>query len=185
MNFNSHSDLAGSHAFLSASNYHWINYDDDRLIERFSTWQAAARGTALHDLAHKAINLGVKFASPGKTLTMYVNDAIGFDMATEQTLFYSYNCFGTADAISFKRNKLRIHDLKTGATPTSMKQLMVYAALFCLEYQQKPGTIKMELRLYKSDNIEVYVPATEEIAYIMDKIIMFDKRIDQLKAGVL
>ena len=56
----------------------------------------------------------------------------------EQALYYSDNCFGTADAISFKKNFLRIHDLKTGVTPGSMKQLLIYASMFCLEYNFLP-----------------------------------------------
>jgi len=31
MQFNEHSNLIGQHAFLSASKYHWIGYDDERL----------------------------------------------------------------------------------------------------------------------------------------------------------
>ena len=69
-------------------------------------------------------------------------------MTPEQILFYSDNCFGTADAIAFRGDLLRIHDLKTGAIPAHMEQLEVYAALFCLEYKIKPADIRMELRLY-------------------------------------
>lgn len=36
---------------------------------------------------------------------------------------------------------LRIHDLKTGISPVHMDQLLIYAALFCLEYKIKPGSI--------------------------------------------
>ena len=35
MNWNRHSDLEGSHAFLSASKYHWINYDADKLADSY------------------------------------------------------------------------------------------------------------------------------------------------------
>jgi hypothetical protein len=112
---------------------------------------------------------------------MFVNDAIGFKMQPEQVLFYSYNCYGTADAISFKNGLLRIHDLKTGVTPAHMEQLMIYAALFCLEYKHKPGEIHMELRIYQNDDVQIYEPTTEEIAYIMDKIVTFDKIIDNCR----
>ena len=42
MKFNDHSRLEGAHAFLSASKYHWVNYDDAKLIESYRTAQAAA-----------------------------------------------------------------------------------------------------------------------------------------------
>jgi hypothetical protein len=116
-------------------------------------------------------------------LNLYVNDAIGYKMITEQPLYYSENCFGTADAISFRDNFLRIHDLKTGDSPASIRQLEVYTALFCLEYGIKPSTIKIELRLYQSDEVLVHEPPAEDIMYIMDKIIIFDKQIDKMKIG--
>ena len=112
---------------------------------------------------------------------MYVNDAIGYRMTPEQVLFYSENCFGTADAIVFKKDFLRIHDLKTGVTPSSIKQLEVYAALFCLEYSKNPNNIRIELRIYQNDEVIVHEPHPEDILYIMDKIISFDKRIEKIK----
>jgi hypothetical protein len=183
MNFNEHSDLAGKHAFLSASNYHWINYDSDKLVEVFRNSQAARRGTELHAFAHYAVRLGVKLPNNNKTLNKYVNDALGFHMTTEQVLFYSYNCYGTADALSFTKNLLRIHDLKTGVIPGSMHQLEVYAALFCLEYGYKPGEIEIELRIYQSDDILVAVPELDAIAHLMSKIVVFNNLIDSLKEG--
>lgn len=183
MNFNEHSDLAGKHAFLSASNYHWINYDSDKLVEVFRNSQAARRGTELHAFAHYAVRLGIKLPSNNKTLNKYVNDALGFHMTTEQVLFYSYNCYGTADALSFTKNLLRIHDLKTGVIPGSMHQLEVYAALFCLEYGYKPGEIEIELRIYQSDDILVAVPELDTIAHLMSKIVVFNNLIDSLKEG--
>jgi hypothetical protein len=116
---------------------------------------------------------------------MYVNDAIGYRMTAEQMLFYSVNCFGTADAISFRNKVLRIHDLKTGTTPTSMKQLEVYAAMFCLEYGYKPYEIDIELRIYQNDDIMEEVPEADDIVHIMDKIVTFDKQIEILKAEAL
>ena len=116
MNFKKHSSLEGKHAFLGASKYHWINYDDVKLIESYSKFQATLNGTILHDFACQCITLGQKLPKSQKTLNMYVNDAIGFKMKPEQVLYYSDNCFGTADAIVFRNNLLRIHDLKTGFT---------------------------------------------------------------------
>jgi hypothetical protein len=182
VHFNSHSTLVGQHAFLSASNYHWINYDADKLALTYLNSQAAKRGTELHALAHQCIRLGVKLPRGGKTLNAYVNDAIGFRMTTEQPLFYSVNCFGTADTISFSRNLLRVHDLKTGAIPGSMHQLRIYAALFCLEYSFKPGEIGMELRIYQGDEVIVSNDDVDDVAHIMSKIITFDQHIERLKA---
>ena len=181
MNFNNHFQLEGQHAFLSPSKHHWVNYSEEKLIDRFTTFQAAQRGTELHDLARRCIELGVKLPKTNKTLNLYVNDAIGFKMQTEQILYYSDNCFGTTDTISFRKNFLRIHDLKTGQTPVSMNQLMVYNALFCLEYNFKPTEIETELRLYQSDEVLIHVPEPDEIILIMNKIISFDKTIEELK----
>jgi len=146
---------------------------------------AAQRGTELHELAHDLIRLGVKLPRTPKTLNMYVNDAIGFRMVPEQILYYSDNSFGTADAISFRKNVLRISDLKTGATPTSERQLEVYAALFCLEYRVKPLDIQIELRIYQNDEIQIFDADPDTILHIMDKIITFDKRIDAIRAEAL
>lgn len=181
MQFNPHYNLEGCHAFLGASKYHWINYDNEKLDESYKRYRAVQRGTELHDFARKAIELGIKLPKSKKTLNMYVNDAIGYRMTPEQILYYSDNCFGTADAISFNKNLLRIHDLKTGVTPTHIEQLEIYAALFCLEYGVDPGKIDIELRIYQSDEIVIATPTIEVIAPIMDKIITFDKRINKLK----
>lgn len=183
MKFNRHLNLEGTHAFLSASKYHWVNYTEEKLETAFSKYLAAQMGTRLHEFACECIRLGIKLPKTKKTLNLYVNDAIGFKMDTEQTLYYSDNCFGTADAISFKQNMLRIHDLKTGVSPTSMRQLEIYTALFCLEYGKNPNDIDVELRLYQTDEVLIHVPAPEDILYIMEKIITFDKKIEQLKIG--
>ena len=182
MNFNDHSRLEGQHAFLGASQYHWINYSEEKLAERYSTFLATLKGTELHEFAATCIRLKQKLPRSQKTLNMYVNDAIGFRMKPEQILYYSENCFGTADSISFKDDFLRIHDLKTGVVPAKMEQLKIYAALFCLEYKKKPGAIQMELRIYQNDQVFVHNPTAEEILPIIDKIISFDKVINKIKS---
>lgn len=185
MNFNKHSNLEGQHAFLGASNYHWINYDEEKVINAYNKRMATLKGTELHELAANLIRLGVKLPKSTKTLNSYVNDAIGFQMQPEQVLFYSDNCFGTADAIDFnlKKRFLRIHDLKTGDSPVSFNQLMIYMALFCLEYDYRPTDIEAELRLYQLDDIQIHLPEPEQILNIMDKIIRFDKAIEKTKMG--
>ena len=181
MNFNKHSNLEGRHAFLGASKYYWLDYDEAKLISAFQSSLAKQRGTELHDFARRAIELGIKLPKSKKTLNMYVNDAIGFKMTPEQPLYYSENCFGTADAISFRNNILRIHDLKSGATPAHMEQLMIYAALFCLEYHVDPDEIDIELRIYQSDEVAVLNPEPMAILTIMDKIVFFDKKLSQVQ----
>ena len=181
MIFNKHSALEGQHAFLGASKYHWINYDESKVAESYSKFLATQKGTELHDFAAKCITLGQKLPKSQKTLNMYVNDAIGFKMTPEQILYYSDNCFGTADAILFRNNFLRIHDLKTGKIPAHMEQLEIYAALFCLEYKIKPADIEMELRIYQNNQILYENPTAETIVPIMDKIITFDKVINKIK----
>lgn len=183
MNFNNHFNLEGQHAFLGASNYHWINYDEEKVITAYNKRLATLRGTELHEFAAQCIRLGIKLPRSNKTLNSYVNDAIGFQMIPEQTLFYSENCFGTADTIIFKKNFLRIHDLKTGTTIASFNQLMIYMALFCLEYNFKPVDINAELRLYQLDEVRTLIPEPEPILNIMDKIVRFDKVIDKTKLG--
>ena len=181
MIFNTHSTLQGQHAFLSASKYHWIRYDDEKLDRAYVAALASKRGTELHELAHDLIRMGVKLPRSPKTLNLYVNDAIGFRMTPEQVLYYSDNAFGTADAIDFRKGMLRVHDLKTGVSPTSENQLEVYAALFCLEYRVKPFEIDIELRIYQNDEVRVYEADPDSIVHIMDKIITFDKRINDIR----
>lgn len=181
MNFNKHSNLEGQHAFLGASKYHWINYSEDKVAEAYSKFLATQKGTVLHAFAAQCISLGQKLPKSQKTLKHVCEDAIGFKMTPEQVLYYSDNCFGTADAILFRNGLLRIHDLKTGQIPAHMEQLEIYAALFCLEYKVKPGDIEMELRLYQNNEILYHNPTAEDIVPIMDKIITFDKVITRLR----
>lgn len=181
MIFNEHSDLKGLHAFFSGSKYSWLNYDEDKVRSTYLKAQAVKRGTRLHALAQEHIELGIKMPRTKTTLNLYINDAIGYRMRPEQVLYYSENFFGTADAISFRKNFLRIHDLKTGETPGSMQQLEIYAALFCLEYDMKPHDIEIELRIYQFDQALVNNPDPDDIFHIMDKIVTFDKCIQDIK----
>lgn len=181
MNFNNHLNLDGQHAFLGASKYHWINYSEDKVVESYNKFLATLKGTTLHEFAAQCIKLGQKLPKSKKTLNSYVNDAIGYKMIPEQVLYYSENCFGTADAICFRNRLLRIHDLKTGMIPAHMEQLEIYTALFCLEYKFKPSDIDIELRIYQHDEVLCHNPSVEEIVSIMDKIITFDKAINKVK----
>lgn len=191
MDWNKHSPIAGTHAFLSASKYHWNNWTVDKLDRAFTTHLAAQRGTDLHALAHRCIMLRQYMGGPGEphnTLSLYVRDAIDLHMISEQFLFVSRNCFGTADTIGYTRNretqrmKLNVHDLKTGITRTSEHQLENYAAFFCLEYGVDPFDIEIELRIYQNDEIRVYDADPAMIAAIMKTIIDFDEYIERKRA---
>lgn len=181
MNFNRHSNLAGKHALLSASKYSWLRYSEEKLDSYFRSFYAAQRGSELHALAADCIRLGVNLPDTHNTLNMHVNDAIQFGMKPEVVLYFSDNCFGTADAIGFDKNVLRIHDLKTGATKPSMDQLDIYTALFCLEYGIDPQDIRVENRIYYQDDVIVHEPDADEIMFVIDKIITFDQRLNMLK----
>lgn len=199
MEFVKHSELLETHAFLSPSQYHWINYTEEKLRDRYLKSLAVERGTRLHEYAHMAIELGRIQPRNKDTVNMFVNDAIGFEMASEQPLFHSWACFGTADAICYRKNILRIHDLKTGETEAHMEQLRVYAALFCLEYQKLVRKLRkeglndgdiaarldvrpkelhfdplqmnsIELRIYQFNDIRTEIADPNEIVALMDII---------------
>jgi hypothetical protein len=197
--FNKHSELEGKHALLGASKHSWLNYDDEQIYRSYISSFAQPIGTLVHSYAKDKIlyrqpmedNRSEKNAmllhllkngipyqvipvdSLFYNLMPYVNDAIGFKMTPEQVLYYSDYSFGTADAISFGRNVLRIHDLKTGANPASMDQLMCYAGLFFLEYKRdyRPQTMKIELRIYQNQEVLISHPNPDEIRQVMDKIV--------------
>jgi len=175
MNFNKHLDIQGQHAFLGGSKYHWINYDEEKLVEVYSRFLATQRGVELHDFASTCIKLKQRLPKSQKSLNMYVNDAITFRMIPEQILKYSNYCWGTADSISYSDSDglLRIHDLKTGVVPGHIEQLIIYSAIFLLEYKKIPK--KTELRIYQFDEVLSYEPTQEEIQGLAEKIISFDK----------
>lgn len=177
MKFNEYSGLEGTHAFLSPSSYHWVNYDDDKLLDRYANHRATVRGVELHEFASMAIKHRVKLAKIKNALNQFVNDSIGFNMESEKILFYSEFAYGTTDAISFKDGVLRIFDYKSGKTKASPTQLEIYAALFCLEYYINPYAIEIILRIYQYFDYEEFTPTPDRIRQIMEKIIHFDKLI--------
>lgn len=212
MLFNDHSNLKGKHALLSPSSTGWENYTDEelgeKLLRRYLSSYASTVGTVIHEFAAKRIENGLKLNKFEKnslifylldnriprdvinvdqyygTVQQYVNDAIGFGMTQEQVLYYSDNCFGTADAIYYGDRTLRIHDLKTGTTPVHMEQLVKYAALFFLEYRDIPvNYTKTELRIYQGGDIIVYEPEVEEIENMMKHIIKCEKKLYKIKMG--
>ena len=180
MIFTKHSNLEGLHAPFGASQSAWLRYDDEKILVTYNNMKAKEMGTRLHAWAKETIDLGIKQPRSKKTIYAYVNDAIGYKMDTEVVLFYSPRFFGTADSICFRNGTLRIHDLKTGVTKVHMEQLMIYAALFCLEYKIKPSDIEIELRIYQSDEVLYHNPTAESISDIMDRIVYLDKMLERL-----
>lgn len=207
MNWNRHANLEGSHAFLSASKYSWLNKNDDELIESYKNSYATSIGTMLHAYAADSIRLrerirktdakGIKFDLMRRgvpeyaidiqrvfpTLMTYVNDAIGFQMDPEILLYYSDLCYGTADSIQVDGDILRIHDLKTGVTEAKMDQLLIYSAIFYLEYGYKPEKMRTQLRIYQMDEVVVHEPEIEDIREVMDRIVDKDRVLQRLKEG--
>lgn len=210
MNFEKHSNLSGLHAPFSASQPYWIGQDFEENKRRYASKWIPTVGTVSHAFAEAMIRKKIKLSKsdmkmyklyllenkvqcipywvvdqldlPGlfANLIPYINDAIGFRMTPEQILYYSSRWFGTADSISFFDNILRIHDLKTGKITAKMEQLMVYAALFCLEYRMKPGSIDMELRIYQNCEVICHNPTAEDILPIMDQIVTQDKLFEKM-----
>lgn len=119
------------------------------------------------------------------TVGMYINQCIQYKMSSEIVLFYSPNAFGTVDAIAYRYRILRISDLKTGVSRTSEHQLEVYAALFCLEYEIDPFSIRdIELRIYQDGTVRLYPGDPYFIKGIMDKIVKFDGILNRLREEV-
>lgn len=208
MKWNDHEKLRGLHAFLGASQFRWITWDDEKLIQRYYSSFASDIGTALHDLAQSLIKNKIKLTLEDTNLIEltlvkagfprgsfdsekilhnllpYVNDAIGFRMDTEVILYYSPYSFGTADAIKYDdlSKKLRIHDYKSGGTPAHMEQLEIYAALFCLEYNVDPFELKdIELRIYQNYSIPTEKAESERIKQVMHLIIENDRKLKKLR----
>jgi hypothetical protein len=167
-----------------------MNYDEEKIRERFRTVTAAALGTRKHELASELIELGQKLADTGQTLNMYVNDCIGYRMQPEVLLYFSDNCFGTADAISFELNprtqkmRLRVFDLKTGDSKTSEKQLWVYIAIFCCEYEVDINEIEVDARIYQHDMIYEFDIDPVDILDLIAKMKRFDEVVNETRLEV-
>lgn len=181
MRWNKHYAVEGMHAFLGASKYHWIRYDVEKMQRLFENQFASVLGTRKHVWAAEAIRLGLRQKENGMTLNAYINDAIRFRMEPEVVLFYNADFFGTADAIGFHKNILRIHDLKTGIHPGSEDQIKIYFALFCLEYKVNPYDIEMIGRIYQNDEVLEFQGEPKEIREIMEKAKLFTNMIEEMR----
>lgn len=191
MIFNKHFELRNKHARFSPSQHYWIKYDKKHFFDYLSSLEAKERGTRLHALAQAAIENRLPVARIKKTLNMYIIDCQKFNMHTEQPLYFSDNFFGTADAICYseRNNYLRIFDLKTGEHAASMDQLMIYAALFCLEYCEQlnvnPEDMKFELRIYQNNTIDAINPTGDEVKQFMDAIVAEDEWCQEYSEGAV
>lgn len=181
MHFRKHYAVEGKHAFLGASKHHWINYDVEKMRQIFDNQFASILGTRKHVWAAEAIRLGLRQERKKKTLNMYINDAIGFGMEPEVVLLYNDDFFGTADALSFNNQILRCHDLKTGTHAGSIEQIMIYFALFCLEYNINPYDIEMIGRIYQNDEVLEFIGDPKKVREIMDKAKLFCGIIDEMR----
>lgn len=172
-----HLDLTGKHALFSPSKPSWLNKDSEMLREYISNSFAAARGTELHAWRADRIRLRRKQPRNSDEINMFINDAIGYGMESEQILYYSPYVFGTADSIMFNERKslLRVHDLKTGRTPAKMEQLIIYAALFCLNYGVNPSDIETVLRIYQNGEIAELTADKDDILPVMEQIKICDE----------
>lgn len=208
MIFERHSELEGKHAILSPSQCSWLGYsDDEELFKRFKSFYAAKVGTVIHGLAQELIERKVRLNKVDKklvyfelikndiprsiisiddwydSLSLYINDAISFGMTPEVQLIFSEWAFGTADAISFTDNVLRIHDLKTGSVPAKMDQLICYAALFCLNQKVKPSQITTHLRIYQRNEVLTLDPDPIDISRCIDNYVAKNKILMKFAEG--
>lgn len=183
--FNAHPAVEGTHAVLSPSKYHWLRDDKAKLIARLENAKATERGTELHAWAATAIEYERHQPQDGDYICQYINDALEYGLHPEVQLFYSFNCFGTADAIGFDpvESFLRIHDLKTGVTKPSFDQLYIYAAVFCLEYDRRPFEVDGELRIYQSSEIMVTDIDRNYLAHVYDVIRSHNTTIEEWRMG--
>lgn len=185
------------HALFAPSQPSWIRYEnEEQIISKLKSYYAQAIGTLTHEKAKVCIEKRKKLNKSSSILLelyllehevpeavidiqdlypnfmLYVNDCISMKMLPEQKIGYSKYCFGTVDAISFKKNLLRINDLKTGKLPAKMDQLKSYAALYCLKNDIQPNAIKTELRIYQGSEVNLYCPSGDEIRDVMDRIVV-------------
>lgn len=152
------------HATFSPSDKSWLNYDREKIRQRVMVARAVQRGTELHELAEHCIRIKTPLDNSNGVIATYVRDCIDFDMSTEHTLTYSEDIGGTADAIRFDdyNNRLYVFDLKTGDRKTSIDQVVIYAALWCLLHYVNPLSITFDLRVYSRSHPQRLVSGDEQ-----------------------
>ena len=170
------------HAFLSPSNFHWVNYTPDKLRQVWKSKKAAELGTRLHVLAEECIRSRIKLDhTQYPTLALYVNDCIDFGMYPEVHLECDIECFGTADSLLFAHNILRIWDLKTGSNRVHHTQVLIYAAIFCLQNGIDPLSIQYDLRIYQNGECKQVLVHPDYILKLTEIIVEDIKIINEEK----
>ena len=211
MQWHDHSEIDGLHAFLAPSKKSWLNYDYEKLEAAWANSWATTIGTVLHAFAEKRIRRRRRITNKSKesiedfmydngipeklidvdeyfeNLAAFINDAIGFRMVPEKGLKISDDCFGHTDAISYDERKkiLRISDYKSGKTEPSMDQLLIYAALFFIEYGKELGIglsdLKVELRIYYQGQVLYYEPEEDVMAHTVDIVLCKNRELKTIK----
>lgn len=204
----------GQHAFFAPSKklLSRDKLTEEQIFKLIRSKYKAAIGTELHALAARLIEEKQPITKAGTralifdtlyqahipraliqpdeyldTLILYVKDAIGFDMTPEVPIVYNYPIsYGTADAIRYNpvKHELRIHDLKTGEGPTSVDQLIEYAAYFFLEYHLKPADCNVTLSIYQYGDVQTWYPTASDILPIMDRAVTLTKYVESVYGGV-
>ena len=127
MIFNKHSELEGRHAILSPSKHYWLNYDDEGLMRNYISSFATDIGTLVHEYASDRIKYRLpidieneeakngllmhllKNGIPFRVIDLdrlfynlvpYVNDAIGYRMASMDQLL----CYAGLFFLEYKRD---------------------------------------------------------------------------------
>ena len=109
---------AGAHAFLGASKHSWTEKEEADILTAFKNSYSTTMGTEIHEIASFMINKKIRLAKTDRKLIFYellknglprfviqsekiietvmpfINDAIGFDMQSEQPLYFSRWAFG-------------------------------------------------------------------------------------------
>ena len=65
-----------------------------------------------------------------------------------------------------------------------MEQLLLYDALFCLEYRINPKDIQVENRIYQCDAISVANPSPDELKEFVDMVVEKEKCAREVRAEV-
>ena len=119
------------------------------------------------------------------TTKEFINDSIGFRMASEKKLTLSDKCYGTADAVRYyvKENLLRVSDLKTGRRPAKIEQVFIYLALYCYEYNLEPLKTNFEARIYQNAEIYIEQPSGEDINDILQNILHKNEVLAKFEGG--
>ena len=183
--------IQDKHALFSPSEKAWIRYDKEKIVNKVQQAEAILRGTLLHELAASCIKLKVTLGKENGIISEYVQDCIQCGCETERQVYYSEYIYGTADAIRFDVDArlLYIFDLKTGEKAVPIDQVLIYAAIWCLEHGISPEDINYDLRIYS--NTRPIRLATEEsgpqvaaqVRKAMDQIVFVNNTTLEYKGG--